>query len=136
MLMPATRLTKVSTTMLAQSRQRVRVCYQHWIFKLPFLRHYRGMVVARTMLFKGAETEISSTLLQHELAHLDQINRYGVGRFYLIYLCDYVSNLWRLRDHDAAYRHIRFEREARELARSACNEVAVSHKAVTQQPVV
>jgi hypothetical protein len=28
-----------------------------------------------------------------------------------------LTNLWRLRDHDAAYRHIRFEREARELER-------------------
>ena len=85
------------------------------------------MVIARTILFKGAETEISFGLLQHELAHIDQINRYGVLKFYLIYLCDYVSNLWRLRDHDAAYRQIRFEREARELARSACDEVAASH---------
>ena len=85
------------------------------------------MVVSRTILFKGAETEISVALIQHELAHIDQINRRGVVKFYLIYLCDYVSNLWRLRDHDAAYRRIRFEREARELARSARDEVAASH---------
>ncbi len=75
------------------------------------------MVVARTILFKNAETEITPALLRHELAHVEQIDRYGIARFYLIYLCDYLANLWRLRDHDAAYRHIRFEREARELER-------------------
>ena len=121
--------------MLVQSPQRIRVCYQHWIFKLPFMRRYRGMVISRTILFKGAESEISFGLLQHELAHIDQINRHGVVKFYLIYLCDYVSNLWRLRDPNAAYRHIRFEREARELAQSACNEVATSHKTVTQESI-
>jgi hypothetical protein len=94
------------------------------------------MVISRTILFKGAETEISVALIQHELAHIDQINRHGAVKFYLIYFCDYVSNLWRLRDHNAAYRHIRFEREARELAASACNEVAASHKTVTQKTFI
>jgi hypothetical protein len=84
---------------------------------LPFVRRYRGMVVARTILFKNAKTEITLALLRHELAHVEQIDRYGITRFYLIYFSDYLANLWRLRDHDDAYRHIRFEREARELAR-------------------
>lgn len=93
------------------------------------------MVVSGTILIKGAETEISFALLQHELAHIDQIGRHGVVKFYLLYLCDYVSNLWRLRNHDAAYRHIRFEKEAREVAQSACDKVAVSHQMVTQQGI-
>ena len=103
--------------MLRQSQQTPHIRYQHWIFKLPFVRHYRGMVVARTILFKDAETEITPALLRHELAHVEQIDRCGITRFYLLYFCDYLANLWRLRDHDAAYRHIRFEREARELER-------------------
>ena len=110
--------------MLAQSRKRVRVYYKHWIFKLPFVRRYQGMVVSRTILFKGAETEISVALLQHELAHIDQINRHGLVKFYLIYLCNYASNLWHLRDQNAAYRHIRFEREAGEEAQSASGRMA------------
>lgn len=100
-----------------RSQQIPRIRYQHWIFKLPFVRRYRGMVVARTVLFKDAETEIAPASLRHELAHLEQIDRYGITRFYLIYFSDYLANLWRLRDHDAAYRYIRFEREARELER-------------------
>lgn len=75
------------------------------------------MVVARTILFKDAETEIAPEALRHELVHLEQIDRHGIFRFYLIYFCDYLANLWRMRDHDAAYRHIRFEREACEPER-------------------
>ena len=33
-------------------------------------------------------------------------------RFYFKYLRGYLLNLWRLRDHDAAYRNIPFERDA------------------------
>lgn len=70
------------------------------------------MVVGRTILFKGDESDVSPTLFQHELIHQEQIDRHGLARFYLIYLRDYLINLWRLRDHDAAYRNIPFEKEA------------------------
>lgn len=101
----------------ARPRQPLRVRYRHWIFKLPLARNYRGMVVGRTILFKGDESEVSPTLFRHELIHQEQIDRHGIARFYLIYLRDYLSNLWRLRDHDAAYRNIPFEREAFERER-------------------
>jgi hypothetical protein len=78
------------------------------------------MVVVRTILFKGAKTEITPALLRHEQVHLEQIAQHGIVRFYLIYFCDYLASLWRLRDHDAAYRQIRFESEAREFERLAC----------------
>jgi hypothetical protein len=93
-------------------RRPLRVCYRHWVFKLPFVRNYRGMVVGRTILFKGDESEVSQTLLRHELIHQEQIDRHGIARFYLIYFRDYLWNLWRLRNHDAAYRNIPFEKEA------------------------
>jgi hypothetical protein len=100
-------------------RSSLRVRYRHWIFKLPFVRNYRGMVVGRTILFKGDKSEVSRTLFQHELIHQEQIDRHGVARFYVIYLRDYLSNLWRLRNHDAAYRNIPFEREAFEREHEA-----------------
>lgn len=95
-----------------QPRQSPRLRYHHWIFKLPLAQNYRGMAVGRTILFKGDACEVSPALLRHELIHLEQIDRHGIARFYLIYLRDYLSNLWRLRDHDAAYRNIPFEKEA------------------------
>jgi hypothetical protein len=90
------------------------VKYRHWLFKLPLARRYRGMVLGRTILFKDGESDIPSALLRHELIHLEQIECHGVARFYLIYVCDYLANRWRFRDHDTAYRNIRFEKEAYE----------------------
>jgi hypothetical protein len=98
-------------------RQIHRIRYRHWIFKLPFVRRYSGMVAGRTILFKDAGTEIPAALLRHELIHQEQIDRHGVMRFYLIYFRDYLANLRRFRNHDAAYRNIPFEKEAYERER-------------------
>jgi hypothetical protein len=87
------------------------------MFNLPGMRRYHGMVVGRTMIFRGSESEISATLLRHELIHQEQIDRHGVARFYLIYFRDYLANLWRLRNHYGAYRNIPFEKEAYERER-------------------
>ena len=75
------------------------------------------MVLGRTILFKGNESDISPELLRHEMIHIEQIDRHGMARFYYIYLRDYLINLWHLRDHDAAYRNIPFEKEAYERER-------------------
>jgi hypothetical protein len=91
-----------------------RIKYRHWIFKLPLARHYRGMVIGRTILFKGSEMEIPLKLLRHELIHIEQIERIGITRFYCTYFRDYLANLWRFRNHDTAYRSIPFEQEAYE----------------------
>jgi hypothetical protein len=102
---------------MAGSSEVRRVRYRHWIFRLPFVRRYRGMVVGRTILFKASAGEITPALHRHELIHQEQMDRHGIARFYLIYFRDYLANLWRLRDHDAAYRNIPFEREAYERER-------------------
>lgn len=90
----------------------LRIQYRHWLFRLPFLRHYRGICVGRTILFKDDESAVSAVLLQHELIHQEQIERHGILRFYTVYLRDYLANLWRLRNHQRAYRNIPFEIEA------------------------
>jgi hypothetical protein len=113
-------------------RQIPRVRYQHWIFKLPFVRRYCGMIVARTILLRDAETAVTPELLRHELVHLEQIDRHGITCFYLVYFVDYLANLWRLRDHDAAYRNIRFEREARERQRSILDKLTASNTGSTR----
>lgn len=79
---------------------------------MPFFRRYRGMVLGRTILFQSGEDEISPALLLHELVHQEQMDRHGIARFYLIYFRDYLTYLWLLRDHEAAYRSIPFEKEA------------------------
>lgn len=91
----------------------VKIKYRHWAFRLPLLRHYRGICLGRTILFKHGEEDISQTLLRHELAHQEQIAREGMLRFYAVYLRDYFRNLARYKSHWAAYRNIPFEVEAR-----------------------
>jgi hypothetical protein len=98
-------------------RQIRRVRYRHWIFTLPFVRRYDGMVLGRTILFKSGANEIPPALFRHELIHQEQIDRHGIMRFYLIYFRDYLANLWRFGNHDAAYRNIPFEKEAYERDR-------------------
>ena len=95
----------------------LRIKYRRWIFRLPLLRRYDGMVLGRTILCEHGDGEIPSSLLHHELIHLEQIERYGVVPFYLIYFPDYLANLWHFRNHDTAYRNIPFEKEAYERER-------------------
>jgi hypothetical protein len=57
---------------------------------------------------------MSPALLRHEMIHQEQIHRNGIVRFYVIYFRDDLANRWRLRNHDASYRSIPFEREAYE----------------------
>lgn len=104
--------TKVSSRMLEQRHPRIR--YRHWVFRLPFMRRYSGMVVGRLILFRDDKEQISPALLRHELVHQEQIDRHGIPRFYFSYFREYVINLWRLRGHYAAYRTISFEKEAYE----------------------
>src|SRR2546430_2323559 len=51
-------------------------------------------------------------LLRHEYAHVRQIERRGVVRFYVRYAVEYAMNRLRGMRHDTAYRAISFEREA------------------------
>jgi hypothetical protein len=89
-----------------------RFLYRNPIFKLPLLRRYRAICLGRWIVCRDAESEISHRLRSHEMAHQRQMDRHGIPQFYAIYLCDYFLNLWRFRNHDRAYRNIRFEKEA------------------------
>lgn len=52
-------------------------------------------------------------LLAHELVHVRQYRELGAWRFRLAYLREYLAGRLRGLGHDAAYRNISFEREAR-----------------------
>lgn len=86
--------------------------FNHWIFKLPFIKNYDAMVLYPFLLFKHSYKNVSKQLYLHELTHVDQINRVGVFKFYTIYLWDYFTGLWKYRNHDKAYRNVRWEKEA------------------------
>ena len=87
--------------------------YRHWAFRLPLLRRYSAICLGRTILFRQAKEEIPERLLRHEYCHQRQLAGLGLWRFYSTYLWDYFRGLIRHRNHDLAYRGIRFEVEAR-----------------------
>jgi hypothetical protein len=51
-------------------------------------------------------------LLRHELAHVRQIERLGLVRFYVLYVAEFVRHLRRVRSVGKAYSLISFEIEA------------------------
>lgn len=76
-----------------------------------------GMTVGRFVFLRGDRIQHrSTTLLAHELVHVRQFAELGVMRFFMIYLGSYFANLFRLRNHRAAYLAIPLEVEARREA--------------------
>lgn len=51
-------------------------------------------------------------LMRHELAHVRQVNRYGLLRFLTMYVSEFAVHAWRLRSFGGAYESISFEQEA------------------------
>jgi hypothetical protein len=91
---------------------RISTDFPWWL--RPFLQ--RGVVaitLGRRIYVSARVTgEHLERLLRHEIAHVEQINRLGVFRFYFRYVREYIA-LRRsgLKSYDA-YRKISFEEEA------------------------
>jgi len=66
----------------------------------------------------GSGDTAGRSLLAHELTHVAQYRRYGVGGFLARYLLDYASARRNGLGHAEAYAGIRFEREARAAERT------------------
>jgi hypothetical protein len=97
------------------ARAKVRVGYPWWL--RPFLQ--KG-VVAITLGRRIYLAEAMSArppaalarLLRHELTHVKQVNRLTLPLFLILYLAEFLRNLWRYRSAAVAYRRISFEEEA------------------------
>ena len=76
-----------------------------------------GFALGKTIyLRKGVfqpDTTDGLALLAHEIAHCQQYERLGMLGFLVRYAWAYRRNRWRGMNHDAAYRNIPFEIEAR-----------------------
>ena len=88
------------------------------IVTVPFVPGgYAGITLGSTVfLKKSQQPDGFSVLLAHELVHVRQWNELGMTRFLQIYLGDFVSGLRIYRSWNAAYRAIRLETEARNVA--------------------
>jgi hypothetical protein len=98
--------------MQSLSTMKTRFLYRSPLFRLPLLRRYRAICLGRWVVCRDSESDVSEELRAHELVHQEQMDRHGIPAFYTLYLADYLRNLWKFRDHDRAYRGIRFEQEA------------------------
>jgi hypothetical protein len=72
-----------------------------------------GMTLGRWILVRRGH-ERDAGLLAHELVHVEQWRRLGTARFLARYLGDYVRRRAAGAGHQAAYRAIPFEVEARD----------------------
>jgi hypothetical protein len=81
---------------------------------MPWAIYVTEPVYARTQ--EGAEVGRDGPLIVHELAHIDQFIRLGPIRHVVRYVGDYVRGRVRGLSHWEAYRAVRLEVEAREIA--------------------
>ena len=55
---------------------------------------------------------IKNVIINHELIHTEQIKELFYIPFYVLYLCNYIYNLFIYKNHKDAHRNIYFEKEA------------------------
>ena len=90
-----------------------------------------GMTVGRLILvLRDDDRSGQRTLLAHELVHVEQYARLGMGSFLWRYVGEYAHNLWRLRSHRQAYETISFEA----AARAAAERWAARHAESSREP--
>lgn len=82
------------------------------ILYVPFLKNVQGVALYPFILLKYRHLRKDKYLMNHEEIHLQQQKELLVLPFYLLYLGNYIVNLFRYRNHYEAYRNISFEREA------------------------
>ncbi|WP_025141599.1 hypothetical protein [Pedobacter jeongneungensis] len=71
-----------------------------------------GMAIFPFILLKSERLKRDAEIINHETIHLRQQLELLVFPFYILYLLNYLINLFRYQNHDLAYRNIIFEKEA------------------------
>lgn len=67
-------------------------------------------------------------IVNHEFIHVQQIKRHGVGKFYFLYLYEYLRHRLKKKRHYEAYMAISFEKEAYENQHNLAYNGADFHK--------
>lgn len=97
---------------IAAARAKVRLRFPWWL--RPFLAKGVVAITLGRRIYVAADLaqERGERFIRHELAHVRQINRLGLPRFYWRYFREYVANRRKGMAPSAAYRNISFEIEA------------------------
>lgn len=82
------------------------------IYNCRFLKPFgiNAIVIYPFILY--GDREPLESIIRHELVHIQQIKRDGVGKFYAKYLFEYLMGRKKGLTHYEAYRNISYEREA------------------------
>jgi len=75
-------------------------------------RGYAALTVFPFVILSESVSKQNKVLINHEKIHLKQQAELLVVPFFVWYLIEYLVRLVLLRNHNAAYRNISFEREA------------------------
>lgn len=97
---------------IAAARAKVRLRFPWWM--RPFLMKGVVAITLGRRIYVAAEVAEERTIrfIRHELAHVRQINRLGLLRFYWRYFREYIANRRSGMTPSVAYRNISFEIEA------------------------
>lgn len=88
----------------------IRFGFPWWL--RPFLmRGVAGITLGRRIYLHHVVEDLGR-LVRHELAHVRQIERLGVFRFYVTYVGEYAANRWKGMPSGEAYRRISLEEQA------------------------
>lgn len=85
------------------------IIYNEWIPFKGFLAVTLYPFIFIRSEYKG---KVNDVCLRHENIHIKQQKELLVIFFYIIYLCEWIFNLFRYQDSYKAYMNISFEKEA------------------------
>lgn len=91
---------------------KVRIGYPWWL--RPFLmRDVLAITLGRRVYVRAGIAEAyMERLLRHEMAHVRQIERLGLFRFYFLYAAEFIRHFRRVGSIRRAYAMVSFEIEA------------------------
>ncbi len=98
---------------IADARAKVRVGYPWWLRAL-LMRDVVAITLGRRIYIRQRMASVAfGRLMNHELAHVRQVDRLGLWTFLWRYVAEFLHHWSRLRSVGAAYACISFEVEAR-----------------------
>lgn len=105
-------LPEAITRTIEETRAKVRYGYPRWL-RLLLMKDVVAITLGRRIYVRANVQQSSlERLLRHELAHVRQVQRYGLIGFYARYLAEFARHWKRERSINKAYSLISFEQEA------------------------
>ena len=105
-------LPEAITRAIEETRAKVRYGYPRWL-RLFLMKDVIAITLGRRVYVSAKVTgNALERLLRHELAHVRQVQRYGLIGFYARYLAEFARHFRRVRSIHKAYSLISFEQEA------------------------